>query len=166
VRISLRDYTLADIDRLVLLANNENVSRYLVDTFPFPYTARDARWWIETGSAECGATTRVIVCNDEFVGSVGILPATRWRAHVTEIGYWVAEPYWGRGIATAALCEMTAYAFTEPGCEKPVAPVLAPNVASMRVLAKCGYRSEGCMAREVRKNGRTWDVLRYAKHRD
>ncbi len=166
MKISLRDYTLADIDRLVLLANNENVSRYLVDTFPFPYTVQDARWWIETGAGECGTITRVIVCDDEFVGSVGLMPATGWRAHVAEIGYWVAEPYWGRGIATAALREMTEYAFRELGCEKLVAPVLVPNVASMRVLAKCGYRSEGCMVQEVRKGRRIWDVQRYAKLRD
>lgn len=165
MKISLRDYTLADIDRLVLLANNINVSRYLVDTFPFPYTERDARWWIETGSKEFGSITRAVVCDNELVGSVGITPATGWRAHVAEIGYWVGEPYWGRGIATAALREMTEYAFAIPGCEKLVVPVLAPNRASMRVLAKCGYRSEGCMIREVRKNGRTWDVQRYAKQR-
>lgn len=166
MKISLRDYTLADIDRLVLLANNENVSRYLVDTFPFPYTEQDARWWIETGSKEFDSITRVIVCDNEFVGSVGITPATGWRAHVSEIGYWVAERYWGRGIATAALREMTAFAFGQPGCEKLVAPVLVPNLASMRVLAKCGYRSEGCMEREVCRNGRIYDVQRYAKLRD
>lgn len=66
--IALREYTDSDIDRLVELANNENVSRYLVSTFPFPYTMEDAAWWIATGSKHNGAITRVIEYQGLFVG--------------------------------------------------------------------------------------------------
>lgn len=84
--ISLRDYTRSDIDRLVCLANNQNVSRYLVDTFPYPYTEKDARWWIETGSMENGSVTKTIEYRGEFVGSVGIRPQSGLKSHINDKG--------------------------------------------------------------------------------
>ena len=72
--ISLREYADSDLERLVNLANNENVARYLVYTFPHPYTNEDAEWWIGTGSKQNGAITRVIEYRGLFVGSVGITP--------------------------------------------------------------------------------------------
>ena len=105
--IRLRPYSLADISRLATLANNKNVSRYLTDTFPYPYTEEDAAWWVNTGAQENNAVTRAIEFNDAFVGSVGIQPQSGWKAHSAEIGYWVGEPYWGKGIATEALRQMT-----------------------------------------------------------
>lgn len=96
--ITLRDYAKTDADRLVDLANNENVSRYLVDTFPYPYTKRDAAWWIETGSKANHSVTKVIEYRGEFVGSVGIRPQTGWKEHSAEIGYWIGEGYWGKSL--------------------------------------------------------------------
>jgi [ribosomal protein S5]-alanine N-acetyltransferase len=160
--ISLRDYTSTDVERLLELANNKLVSRYLVDTFPYPYTRADAAWWINIGSKEKGVTTKVIEHHGEFVGSVGIKAQSGWRQHVAEIGYWLGEPYWGKGITTSALQEMTNCAFSL-GYRKLYAPVLATNAASMRVLEKCGYRLEGILKSEVLKNGQYFDIHHYAK---
>ena len=161
--ISLRELVPSDLDRLVRLANNENVSRYMVYTFPYPYTPADADWWIGTGSKQNGAITRVIVHNGEFVGLVGITPQVGWRNHLAEIGYWLGTEYWGKGIATCALKQMTDYGFVSLRLKKLHAPVLAPNVASMRVAAKCGYQVEGIMKLEVQKAGRFYDVHHFAK---
>lgn len=138
-RIQLRDYQTSDADRLVALANNEQVSKYLVYTFPYPYTKKDADWWIAVGSHENGAVTKVIEWNSEFVGSVGITLQMGWREHVAEIGYWLGEDYWGKGIATVALGKLTELAFEKLGFRKLYAPVLAPNTASMKVLENNGY---------------------------
>jgi RimJ/RimL family protein N-acetyltransferase len=162
--ITLRDYSETDLDRLVQLANNINVSRYLVYTFPYPYTQEDAVWWLQTGCRQHGAINKVIDYQGEFAGAIGITPGTGWKSHQAEIGYWIAEPYWGKGIATAALRDMTQTAFTVLGYKKLYAPVLAPNKASMRVLEKCGYRQEGFLKDEVYKDGGYFDVYHYARH--
>lgn len=163
--IELREYVDSDRDRLANLANNQNVSQYLVYTFPYPYTRGDAEWWIDIGSKRNGAITRVIEYQGLFVGSVGMTPQSGWRDHVAEIGYWVAEEYWGKGIATAALREMTEFGFTERNFRKLCAPVLAPNIGSMRVLEKCGYQCEGILKNEVHKSGRYFDTHQFAKLR-
>lgn len=163
--IALRDYEAGDVDRLVELANNENVSRYLVYTFPYPYTKEDAKYWIEKGAHENGAVTKVIQFERTFVGSIGITPRTGWRSHLAEIGYWLGERFWGRGIATEALRQMTERAFSKSWLDKLFAPVLAPNAASMRVLEKNGYELEGILKEEVEKDGCRFDVHHYAKRR-
>jgi len=163
--ILLREYADADLDRLVNLANNQNVSRYLVHTFPFPYTREDAEWWISAGSKQNGAITRVIEYQGLFVGSVGITPQNGWRDHLGEIGYWVAEDYWRKGIASAALQQMTEYGFSNRHLRKLYAPVLAPNTASMRVLEKCGYQREAILRSEVQKVGQYFDLHHFARHR-
>lgn len=160
--IQLRDYSEADIERLVVLANNKNVSRYLIDTFPYPYQRDDAVQWIRQGSSANNAITKVIEFNGEFVGSIGLAPQTGWKSHAAEIGYWLGEDYWGRGIATAALQQMTQYALHALHYKKLFAPVLAPNNASMRVLQKCGYVLEGVHRDEVFKDGAYFDIHHYA----
>jgi len=163
--IRLRDYAVSDIPRLVELANNWNVSRYLIYTFPYPYTELDATWWVNTGHSSGGAVTRVIELDGEFVGSVGIQPQIGWRAHCAEIGYWIGEPYWGRGVATEALRQMSDLAMQSLGFRKLFAPVLAPNVPSMRVLEKCGYVEEGLLRAEVYKDSTYYDVHLFALQR-
>jgi [ribosomal protein S5]-alanine N-acetyltransferase len=160
--ITLRDYTKNDINRLAELANNKNISRYLVDTFPFPYTQADAEYWLETGCSENGSIVKVIEYQGEFVGSVGIKPQSGWKSHVAEIGYWVAESYWGKGIASCALNRMTEISLAKLNYRKLFAPVLAPNVASMRVLEKCGYSLEGVLRQDVFKDGWYFDIHHYA----
>ena len=162
--ITLRDYEKSDTARLVLLANNKKVSKYLVDTFPYPYTQQDAEWWIETGSKANGAITKVIQTNGEFVGSVGIRPQLGWKKHGAEIGYWLGEDYWGQGIAAEAVRIMTDHATSRLNYKKVFAPVFHPNKASMRVLEKCGYELEGILKYEVFKDGQYFDLYHYAKY--
>jgi [ribosomal protein S5]-alanine N-acetyltransferase len=163
--IVLREYVDADLERLVTLANNESVSRYLVYTFPYPYTLKDGEWWIGTGSKQNGCVARVIEYEGVFVGNIGIRPESGWREHLGEIGYWIGEEYWGNGIATAALSQMTEYGFNTRQFRKLYATALAPNIASMRVLEKCGYTREAILKDEVQKGGAFFDVHHFAQHR-
>jgi ribosomal-protein-alanine N-acetyltransferase len=160
---ALRELFSSDLDPLVRLANNANVSRFLVCTFPYPYTKSDGEWWINTGSKQRGAITRVIEFAGEFAGLIGITPQSGWQEHLGEIGYWVGEEFWGKGIATSALRQMTDFGFAGLQLQKLCAPVLATNAASMRVLAKCGYQLEGILRSEVRKHGRYFDIHRFAR---
>ncbi len=163
--LRLRAYRSSDTERLVSLANNARVSRYLVDTFSYPYTRADADWWITTGAQQHGAITRVIELDGELIGSIGVTPQSGWRSHIAEIGYWLGEPYWGRGFASIALEQMTELAFRQLNFCKLVAPVLAPNIASMKVLEKNAYRLEGILQNEVCKHDQFFDIHAYARLR-
>jgi [ribosomal protein S5]-alanine N-acetyltransferase len=163
--IALREYADSDLERLAQLANNENVSRYLVYTFPYPYTLADAKWWIGTGSKQNGNVARVIEYQGVFVGNIGIRPQSGWRDHLAEVGYWLAEDFWGKGIATEAMRQITEYAFGSLNFRKLYATALAPNIASMRVLEKCGYQREAILKAEVQKNGICFDLHQFARQR-
>ena len=161
--INLREYTKADAERLIRLANNKNVSKYLTPLFPFPYTKKDAHWWLETGRNLNDAINRVIEYNGEFVGGIGINPQKGWKSHIAEIGYWIGEEYWGNGIATDALKQMTKLALSTKKYQKLFAPVLGPNKASMRVLEKNNYQLEGVLKQDVIKDDTYFDIYSYAK---
>lgn len=161
--ITLRDYAPNDLKPLLALANNKRVSRYLVYTFPYPYTRADAEWWLSTGIKADGTVTKAIEQNGDFVGSVGLTLQVGWRDHLAEMGYWLGEPYWGQGIATQAVQQMTEYAFSSLKLQKLYAPILAPNQGSMRVVEKCGYTLEGVLKQEVFKDGQYYDIHHFAK---
>jgi [ribosomal protein S5]-alanine N-acetyltransferase len=161
--VVLRDYQKSDSDRLVRLANNENVSRYLIYTFPFPYLKKDAEWWIDFGCRENDSITKVVEYKGDFVGSVGISPQSGWRSHIAEIGYWIGENYWGMGIATEAVKLMTEISFSRLNFRKLFASVHAPNKASVRVLEKAGYELEGTLRQENFKDGEYRDVYQFAR---
>ena len=162
-KLKLRKYRESDIDKLVKLANNKNVSRYLVDTFPFPYTKENAIWWIKTGHSKNCSTNYAIEYDECFVGGIGVTPSHGWKAHLAEIGYWVGEEYWNRGIATIALQEMTNHTFSTLNIKKLYAPVFEDNKSSMRVLEKCGYQLEGILNQDVYKDGEYHNLHYYAK---
>ena len=164
MNITLRDFLVTDIERLVFLANKQAVSRYLVYTFPYPYTRQNAEFWITRGCKENGHTSKVICLEGEFVGSVGFTRQSGWRDHCAEIGYWIGEEYWGRGIASQALKILTDTAFEKYHLKKLYAPVLAPNKASMRVLEKCNYSLEGVFIQDVFKDGVYYDIHQYARN--
>lgn len=161
--IILREYCENDLEDLVTLANNDKVSRYLDLSFPHPYTHEAAAWWIEIGCRAEGSAVKVIEWEGQFVGSVGTTAASGWRSHIAEIGYWLGEPFWGKGIASQALDQMTKIAFTELEFQKLQASVLKPNVGSMKVLEKCGYILEGEKAREVCRDEIFYDTSVYSK---
>jgi ribosomal-protein-alanine N-acetyltransferase len=97
---TLRPWRMSDERALVQQANNRNIWRNLRDRFPHPYTAADADAWITKAEAEAPVTSHAIVVDGETVGGVGVDLGTDVRRRSAEIGYWLGEPFWGRGIAT------------------------------------------------------------------
>ena len=159
---TLRPWRRGDEASLVRHANNRNVSRNMRDRFPYPYTTADAEAWISRVAGQSPATSFAIVVEGAAVGGVGVELGTDVFRRSAEIGYWLGEPFWGRGIATEVLRAVTAYAFEHFDICRLEAGVFSWNPASARVLEKVGYTLEGRARLAVTKDGRTGDRLLYA----
>jgi RimJ/RimL family protein N-acetyltransferase len=123
---------------------------------------QDAYAWIDLNEAKRDNTNFAIEVGGAVAGGIGYsLGAYEARLTAT-IGYWLGQPFWGRGIATAALGQLTEYAFKAHGLRRISSVVMAPNIASARVLEKAGYIREGIMRNSVVKHGEIYDLLLYA----
>lgn len=132
------------------------------DRFPNPYTEADGRAWLELATeTEVRETNWAIEVDGEAAGGIGLEPQGDINAGTAEIGYWLGEAVWGRGIATAAVAALTRHALTALGYRRVFATAFVENAASRRVLEKCGYRLEGVMRRSAVKNGRVVDQALY-----
>lgn len=154
-----------DQDRaaLVRFANNRKVWRNLKDRFPHPYTEQHADAWLALSRSRPQETGWAIEVEGLAAGGVGLVPLADVHARSAHIGYWLGEPFWGRGIMTDVVRTVTEHAFRERGFLRLEAPVFAWNPASMRVLEKCGYVCEGVMRKSVFKDGEVIDSMLYAK---
>jgi [ribosomal protein S5]-alanine N-acetyltransferase len=162
----VRSWEWRDREAIVRHANNKNVSINLRDRFPHPYTAADARSWLEMVVGQKPETNFAISLADEAVGGIGFTLQYDVARRSAEIGYWLGEPFWGRGIATEALVFVTDYAFSNFDICRIYAHVFDWNGASARVLEKAGYTFEGRLRKSVIKEGQTIDQLMYAVIRD
>jgi [ribosomal protein S5]-alanine N-acetyltransferase len=158
----VRSWRADDRDALVRHADNPKVAANLRDRFPNPYTTADAEAWLKHVAATGPATTFAIEFDGEAVGGIGYEIVDDFDRCSAEVGYWLGETAWGKGIATAALRGVTAHAFAHHDLTRLYAIPFAENVPSRRVLEKAGYSCEGMMRRSVRKRGRVIDAALYA----
>ncbi len=157
----LRAFRLEDAGSIARHANDRGVWINLRDRFPHPYTLDDARDWL-FWVVDDSPTDFAIEVDGEAVGSIGYSPGEDVSRRSAEVGYWLGRPYWGRGIATAAVQGLTARLLGEGEFDRLHATVFAWNPASARVLEKAGYAFEGRLKGAVVKEGRTTDGLLYA----
>lgn len=162
-KILLREFRESDADRLVYLANNINIAKNLRDGFPHPYYRKDAEKFIDMCMILDPPSVFAIEYTGEHIGNIGLTFGSDVYRKSAEIGYFVAEPYWNKGIATEAVKLMTEIAFDHFGMVRVHAGIFEYNHASMRVLEKCGYRKEGVFRKSVIKMNALWDEVRYAK---
>ena len=158
----VRSFRESDAAELARHANNHKVWLQLRDRFPHPYTIDDARGFIAFAGGANPETAFAVTVDDQPVGSIGAVLGEDVERCSAEVGYWLGESYWGRGIATRALVSFTEYAFATYEVERLFAVPLAGNTASCRVLEKAGYRLEGRMRRSAVKDGVVQDQLLYA----
>src|SRR5438105_1801669 len=158
----IRSWHPRDVDSLVTHANNRNVSINLRDRFPFPYTRRDGRDFIKLARRMEPESLFAIAVDGAAVGGIGFVPQRDVDRVSSEVGYWLGEPYWGRGIATEALTAVTRYAMEAHGLTRLFALPFAHNAASCRVLEKAGYVLEARLRKSAIKEGRIFDQLQYA----
>jgi RimJ/RimL family protein N-acetyltransferase len=158
----VRPWMRGDEPSLVRHANNRNVWLGLRDSFPFPYTMNDAHRWIDVAANKLRQHVFAICVGGFAVGGVGLSPREDVNRYSAEIGYWLGETHWGRGIATDAVAAITAYGFDALEMNRIFAEVFDWNRASMRVLEKAGYSAEGRMHKHAIKDGQVIDQILYA----
>jgi [ribosomal protein S5]-alanine N-acetyltransferase len=161
-RCTIRNYREGDASSLARHANNYKIWRNLRDRFPYPYTLQDAVDWIQLANATEPVTSFAIEIAGEVGGGIGLLLKDDVYCFSAEIGYWLGEPFWGRGITTEAVRALTEYSFDTFPFHRIYAEIFEWNPASMRVLEKAGYQFEGRLRKSVVKDGQVLDAFIYA----
>ncbi len=161
-RCRIRSWQRGDEQTLPNHANNKAIWLNLRDRFPHPYTPADAHQWIESVVGTCPETTFAITVEGEAVGGIGLVLHEDVERCSAEVGYWIGQTYWGRGLVTEALTVFTQYAFGAFALTRLYAIPFIRNSASISVLEKAGYQREGIMRRSAIKDGQILDQALYA----
>jgi len=167
-RITFELFQNIDAIELTRLANNINIASVVRDSFPFPYTIYDALCWIEfcKDASKVNSFQKAIIYEGQFVGGIGVTRQEDIFKNNGEIGYWLGEPYWSKGIMSEAVKQMTAWIFENTTIERLYAGVFSNNKASMRVLEKAGYDLEAIHKRAIIKEGKIFDEYFFVKFKD
>lgn len=165
--VRLRPFRKGDEEDLAKHANNPLIAAAVRDSFPDPYTLKDAVNWIEFCQTEAKEANyyRSITLDDHVIGGIGAVRCLDVYRYNAEVGYWLGEYYWGRGYATYALRQMTEALFAETDLHRLYAGVFSFNQASMRVLIKAGFCLEAIHKQAVHKKGHLWDEHYFVKFR-
>ena len=158
----VRPWRLSDAESIARHADNPKIGRNLRDGFPSPYTVDDAISFIQRAMELQPLCRFAMVVEGEAVGSIGFTLHANVERVSAEIGYFLGEAYWGRGITADAVRAVTAYAIRAHGLTRVYAVPYAWNPASFRVLEKAGYSCEGIMRRSAIKDGVVVDQWLYA----
>lgn len=162
----IRSFRPEDAEAVARYANNRNVWRNLRDRFPHPYSLRHAEVWIDLAGSQTPETNFAIASATEAIGGIGLELRRDVHRRSANVGYWLGEPYWNRGIATSALRAFTEFAFAQFDLVRIDAHVYEWNPASARVLEKAGYEYEGRLRKSITKDGQTIDQWLYAMVRE
>ncbi len=162
MKYKLRKFQKSDLEKLVLYADNIKVSRFMTNRFPHPYTESDGLSFISMAMKAEPSNLFVIEVEGELGGAIGIHPMEDVHHFNAELGYWVAEKYWGHGIATRAVSEMVEYGFNTFPVDRIFARPYGNNLASQKVLEKAGFELEARIRGNLEKHGERLDELIYA----
>lgn len=155
-----------DVPSLVKYADNRKIWQNLRDGFPHPYTVSDAENFITRVNSSDPRTAFAIATDSEAIGSIGMLPGVDVHRFTAEMGYWIAEPFWGKGIMTEAVRLFIEWAFSDFDLHRISAMPYASNIASHRVLEKAGFLLEGIIRSGAYKDGNIVDMFMYSIVRD
>ncbi len=158
----LRKWKSTDLENMVENANNYNVACNLRDAFPYPYTVEDGKEWIEFARNEEWGYYFAITVNNKAIGGIGLIVGKDIERKSSEVGYWLGEDYWGKGIVSSALNGIVEFAFNDLKLERIFAVPLEHNIASRRVLDKNGFALEGILRNSVIKSGKMYNQALYA----
>ena len=160
--VAIRELKESDIPELAEYANNKKVSMNLRDGFPSPYTTNDAEKFLELVSRQNPKTYLAIEYQGCYVGNISLLVGSDVYRKGAEIGYFLGEPFWNKGIATKAVKLITKWGFENLDIVWIYTGVFEFNKASLRVLEKCGFEKEAISRKAIFKNGQFYDEIRYA----
>jgi RimJ/RimL family protein N-acetyltransferase len=136
------------------------------DLFPSPYTRADADRFIAMATGPSRNLLLAIEVDGRAAGGIGIHPLEDVYRGTAEIGYWLGEPFWGRGIATHAVRALVPVAFERYPVQRLQAGIFSSNPASMRVLEKCGFTKEAVHRQAITKHGFLLDEVLYVRYRE
>lgn len=157
--VRLRHFRDSDAERMAELANNPKIGKNLRDGFPYPYTVEDAKNFLK--KYEDFHFFFAIEYDGIHVGNISLVPQDNVHVKTAEIGYFLGEPYWNKGIMSTAVKLITNYGF-KSGFARIHTGVYEFNPASQKVLQKCGFTLEGIFRKNVLKEGKLWDEYRFA----
>src|SRR5580765_2775996 len=163
MKIELKAWDKTDVPALIKYANNINVWNTLRDLFPYPYTKKDAEDWIELNKVLFPAINFAIRVEGKTIGGAGVTIKDDIYRKNAEIGYWLGEPFWGKGIATQVVKQLTTYTFSNFDVIRIYAEVFSNNPISMKVLAKNGYHEEAVHRKAIIKNNQFLDAHLWVK---
>ena len=168
MEVRLRAWTLADAPALAKLINNKKVQDNLRDGLPFPYGEEDAKVFLSAMLASDPDQNMAfaIEADGELIGSISATRCANIHFRTAELGYYLGEPYWGRGFATEAVRQICDYIYRNTDIIRIFAEPFAYNTASCRVLEKAGFQLEGLLRSNAVKNGRILDMKMYARIRE
>ncbi len=162
----LRPWTQSDLPSLVKQANNWNIAKNMTDKFPHPYLESNGKTFIEFATQDDPIHIFAIDIDGQAVGGIGIHPQDDIHRKNAELGYWLAEPYWGNGIISNAIKEVLNFAFETYDIDRVFARPFGTNTASQKVLEKNNFILEGRFEKVLIKNNEYLDELIYAVRRD
>ena len=165
MKCRIRKWELSDAKDLAMALSNKKVQDNLRDGFPYPYTEQDGKDFISTMlSADENETFAFAITVDNIaVGSISVFRQGNIHRRTAELGYYIAEEYWGRGIMSEAVRQICEYVFSKSDITRIYAEPFAYNTASCRVLEKAGFQYEGTLRSNAIKNGKVIDMKMYSK---
>lgn len=162
-RFLLRPWHSDDAESLSRHANNPKIARNLRDGFPYPYTLADAKSWIEMIQSNKKDVVYAIEVNGEACGGIGLHAMQDVYRFNAEIGFWLSEAHWNKGIVSEAAGLLVDYGFANFQWVRIYAGVFSSNLASMRVFEKNGFTREAIHHRAVKKEGVFLNEVIFAK---
>ena len=165
MNITLREWAEADLDSLVKYADNINIAKWLTNAFPHPYTEADGRKYLSMVANNSPVKVFAIDIDGEAVGSIGFVLQLDIHEKNAELGYWLAEPFWRKGIMPCAIQKMIEYGFNTFDITRIFARPFSTNKASRRVLEKAGFTLEATLPKALFKYGEYIDELIYTIRR-
>jgi len=161
--VELRRWRMQDAQALASVANNRNIWNRVRDFFPSPYTVSDAMQWIAMTEKESPAINFAILYEGKVSGGIGCVTKQDIYRKNIEIGYYIGEPYWGKGIASEACGLICSYIEQQMDVVRIEASTFHNNKASMRVLQKNGFYLEAIKQKAIVKNNILLDEYLWVK---
>ena len=164
MKCRIRKWELSDAKDLAAALSNKKVQDNLRDGLPYPYTVQDGKEFISAmlSADENETFAFAIMVDDKVVGSIGIFRQGNIHSQTAELGYYIAEEYWDKGIMTEAVKQICEYVFGDSDIIRIYAEPFAYNIASCRVLEKVGFQYEGTLRSNAVKNGKVIDMKMYS----
>ena len=164
----IRKWKLTDAKDIAVALSNKKIQDNLRDGLPYPYSEKDGIDFISSmiSANEDETFAFAITLDDKVIGSIGVFRQQNIHRQTAEMGYYIAEEYWGKGIMTDAVKQICEYVFKNSDILRIYAEPFAYNIGSCRVLEKTGFQYEGTLRNNAVKNGKVIDMKMYSLLRE